>query len=252
MKYTSLKGKHILITGGSRGIGRATVLAFAEAGSSVSFIYNKSEKDANELMALAKTKGYSVKGFRYNLLEASNFHQLVKNLLANYGPINILVNNAGIKIRTDFLASTLEDWDQTIATNLRSVYFLSQVVSKEMTLYGGGKIINIASQSGICHVSTSLEYGISKSGIVYLTRSLAKILAPSKITVNAVSPGRTYTDLTGYSGNKIKEDAAINNIPLKKINTPQEIAEVVLFFASDDANNITGQVLAIDGGEGIC
>lgn len=252
MKYFSLKGKHVLVTGGSRGIGKAIVLAFAEAGSSVSFIYNKSETDANDLMLLAKNKGYSIKAFKYDLEDSSNFPQLVKNTISNYGPINILVNNAGIKIRTEFLKSTFSNWDKTFATNLRSVYFLSQTVAKEMAAREGGKIINIASQSGICHVSSSIEYGISKSGVVYLTKSLAKILASSKITVNAVSPGRTYTDLTGYSSNKIKEETAINNIPLKKINTPQEIARVVLFFASDDANNITGQVLAIDGGEGIC
>lgn len=252
MRYPSLKEKHVLVTGGSRGIGKAIVLAFAEVGSSVSFIYNKSETDANDLMLLAKNKGYSVTAFRYDLADSSNFPQLVKNVVSNYGPINILVNNAGIKIRTQFFESTFSDWDKTFATNLRSVYFLSQAVAKEMAMQKGGKIINIASQSGVCHVSSSLEYGISKSGVVYLTKSLAKILASSKITVNAVSPGRTYTDLTEYSSNKTKEDVAINDIPLKKINTPQQIAESVLFFSADSADNITGQVLAIDGGEGIC
>ena len=231
MSQTLLKGKHVLVTGGSRGIGKAIVLAFAEAGALVSFIYNNSEDEANKLVLLGKKNGYSISSFKYNLANLLELDLLIKNISLKHGPIKILVNNAGIKIRTKFLTSKISDWDQTLSINLRSVYFVSQVVANEMASSGGGKIINIASQSGICHTNTSIEYSISKAGLVYLTKSLAKTLADSKITVNAVSPGRTYTELTGYANDKEKELIAINNIPLKRINSPEDIATCVLFFA---------------------
>jgi 3-oxoacyl-[acyl-carrier protein] reductase len=241
------RSQHVLITGGSRGIGRAIVTAFAEAGYVVSFIYNESEHEASELAAWGKKKTISIIPFKYDIADVDGMEKLIDDVTKTAGPIDILVNNAGIKVSTEFLTSTPNNWDKTMSINLRSVYFMSQVVARRMT--DGGKIINIASQAGVGHVQKSIEYGISKAGIIYMTKSLAKVLAPKKITVNALSPGRTYTDMTRLATNKAKEQEVLKDIPLKKINSPEDVASIALFLASAAADNITGQSLAIDGGE---
>ena len=163
--------------------------------------------------------------------------------------IDVLVNNAGIKIETEFSTSTVQTWNKTLDTNLRSAYFLSQLLTPILARSKAGRIINIASQSGVAHVKSSIEYGLSKAGIIYLTKSLAKVVANDGTTVNAISPGRTYSDMTGYEDDPEKLTRTLEKIPLHAINTPEEIAEVVLFLSSKSAHNITGQIIGVDGGE---
>lgn len=239
--------KHVLVTGGSRGIGRAIVVAFAQAGYTVSFVYNRSECEASELVAWGKKQGFSIAPFKHDIADVGGMNRLIDDVIEASGPIDVLINNAGIKVSTEFMTSTPSDWDKTMFINLRSVYFMMQAVARRMV--AGGKIINIASQAGVGHVQKSIEYGISKTGVIYMTKSLAKALAPKKITVNALSPGRTYTDMTGLATDKAKEQDILKDIPLKKINSPEAVAAVALFLASAAADNITGQSLAIDGGE---
>lgn len=244
-------GKHVLVTGGSKGIGRSIVEAFAKGGAKVTFIYNTSNEKADDLTRWSASHGYAVFSVKFDLVNIPLISNLIDSIVAKNGEIDILINNAGVKIKTEFLSSTEEDWDKTFEINLKSLYFVSQAVARYMSVCRKGKIINISSQSGYRHVQSSIEYGLSKSGVAYLTISLARILSQYGITVNSLSPGRTYTDMTKYKEDAIRERSAIENIPLGKINSAESIASCVLFLASESADNITGQILGVDGGEAV-
>ncbi|MFZ1301187.1 MAG: SDR family oxidoreductase [Candidatus Microsaccharimonas sp.] len=228
----------VLVTGASRGIGLAIVEAFLKAGAKVIGV-STGEKPSSERYTHISA----------NLAEAGAPAAIVAQLPKGFESIDILVNNAGIKVNTEFTGSTVEDWDATLNINLRAAYFLAQALNPQLAKSGDGRIINISSQSGLAHVRTSIEYGVSKAGLSYITKSLAKALAPQHITVNAVSPGRTHSDMTGYEGQPEKLQKALEKIPLHSINTPQEVASLVVFLASGAAHNITGQIIGIDGGE---
>lgn len=188
---------------------------------------------------------------KIDLSKTTNFSNIEERLPLEFRDIDIIINNAGIKKRTELETSTIDDWETTMNTNLRPIYFLTQALHKTLAKRGSGRIINIASQSGVAHVSSSIEYGLSKAGVIYLTKSLARLLAKDGITVNSVSPGRTSTDMTGYEDNPEKLSDALAKIPLGRVNSSEEVAAVVLFLASDAAHNITGQVIGIDGGEAL-
>lgn len=242
MKVMNFNDTTVLVTGSSRGIGKAIAEAFLANGARV--------------IGVSTGAGHTIKSnkdrylhVQLDLAKSSEFETFVQSLPEPFKNIDILVNNAGIKKTTQFDTSTISDWVETMDVNLRSVYFLSQALSPTLAKSGRGRIINIASQSGVAHVSSSIEYGLSKASMIYLTKSLARVLAKDGTTVNAVSPGRTYTDMTDYGADTKKLEQTLAKIPLHAINTPQEIAAVVLFLASDVAHNITGQVIGIDGGE---
>jgi NAD(P)-dependent dehydrogenase (short-subunit alcohol dehydrogenase family) len=242
-----LAGKTALVTGATRGIGRAIVDLFMSNGAKVVGVYKNATDQAR---ALARNSPDRFLPVQFDLSRVDGIGNMVEGLPTEFSKPDILVNNAGIKQRVSFLETDPEIWEQTMAVNLRAPYFLAQVVARRMIAGGrGGCIINITSQASPNLTPDSLEYGISKSGLVHVTKTTAKVLAPHGITVNALSPGRTYTDLTGYDSNPQKEQAALRDIPLHHINDPKEIAEAALFLASPAGKNITGQVIAIDGGE---
>jgi 3-oxoacyl-[acyl-carrier protein] reductase len=241
-RVMNLNGRTVLVTGASRGIGRAITKGFLDIGDRV--------------IGISTTSDYpdEFKGDHYTHLKLDVGDQTaIKHFLTRvpegFKNIDILVNNAGIMRDTELLTSTQEDWDAVMDINLRAVYFITQLLSPIIAKSKSGRIINIASQSGIAHSTSKIEYGLSKSGVIYLTQSFAKILAKDHVTVNAVSPGRTYTDMTSYHKDPAKLKRRLENIPLGAINTPEEIASAVVYFASDAARNITGQTLSIDGGE---
>jgi len=235
------KDKTVLVTGASRGIGKAIVESFLKNNARVVGI---STGDV----------GFNHENYfhlKLDLSEDRAYINIEDQLPDAFKSVDILVNNAGVKINTEFTTSTLESWEKTMNVNLRSVYFLTQSLSETLAKSSSGRVINIASQSGVAHVRSSIEYGLSKAGVIYLTKSLAKVLAKDGTTVNTVSPGRTSTDMTGYENDPEKLAEAIAKIPLGKINTSEEIASVVMFLASDQAHNITGQVIGVDGAEAL-
>lgn len=244
IKSMDFKGKTALVTGASRGIGKAIAEQFLAKGAKVIGV----STGMNAMITADKNAYLHV---QLDLTDVDAYSKIVNSLPERFKNVDILVNNAGIKMNTEFATSTVSDWDKTMDVNLRSAYFLTQAVYPMLAKHGQGRVINIASQSGVAHVKSSIEYGLSKAGLIYLTKSLARALAKDGITVNAVSPGRTYTDMTSYGDNPDKLDDALKKIPLNAINTPEEIATAVLYFASDAAHNITGQILGIDGGEAI-
>lgn len=233
--------KTILVTGASRGIGKAIVEAFLGNGARVIGISTAAVSFSHDNYSHMQLD-LSDEGAPKKLLE----------LLPDFSEsIDVLVNNAGIKIETEFNTSTIDSWENTMNVNLRSVYFLTQALLPRLSKSGSGRVVNIASQSGVAHVRSSIEYGLSKAGVIYLTKSLARLLAKDGITVNAVSPGRTSTDMTGYDNDPIKLSDAVAKIPLGRINTSEEVAAIVLFLASNNAHNVTGQTIAVDGGEAL-
>lgn len=237
----NFKGKTILVTGASRGIGKAIAESFLKNNARVVGV-STGDVSLNH-------KNYF--HLKLDLSESSTYKNIEQQLPDLFKNIDVLVNNAGIKVNTEFATSTVESWDKTMNVNLRSVYFLTQSLSKTLSKSSSGRVINIASQSGVVHVRSSIEYGLSKAGVIYLTKSLARVLAKDGTTVNAVSPGRTGTDMTGYEDDPEKLAEAIAKIPLGKINTPEEIAGIVMFLASDQAHNLTGQVIGVDGAEAL-
>lgn len=244
--FEQLSGNTVLVTGATRGIGRAITELFLAHGAKVAGIYHTADERAAELVDKASDNFYPIK---FDLANVAEIPSMVDSLPTAFRQVDILVNNAGIKERTSFLDTTPAIWDDTMSINLRAPYFLSQAVARGMAERRHGRIINITSQAGPNLTPDSLEYGTSKTGLAHITKTLAKVLAPFGITVNAISPGRTYTDLTGYNADPEKERRALTGIPLHHINDPAEIADVALFLASKSCANVTGQIIAVDGGE---
>lgn len=232
----------VLVTGASRGIGKAIASEFLERGARVIGV-----STGNSDLSLTYSDQYI--HIVCDLSQDNSAEKIFSQVPKEFQNIDILVNNAGVKIDTEFESSTVDDWDKTLNINLRSAYFLSQILVPTLADSPNGRIINIASQSGVAHVSSSIEYGLSKAGMIYITKSLAKAVAKYGITVNAVSPGRTHSDMTGYDKDPEKLARTLEKIPLHSINTPEEIAELVLFLSSRSAHNITGQIIGVDGGE---
>jgi NAD(P)-dependent dehydrogenase (short-subunit alcohol dehydrogenase family) len=242
MTHMDFSKTTVLVTGASRGIGRAIVSEFLKKDARVIGVSTtKLEKEFTQLEKYTHVV--------CDLSEDDSADKVLSSIPKELQNIDILVNNAGIKVDTEFQSSKVADWNKTLNTNLRSAYFLSQSLTPILSKSKNGRIINIASQSGVAHVSSSIEYGLSKAGMIYITKSLAKAVAKFGITVNAVSPGRTYSDMTGYDTDPEKLARTLEKIPLHAINTPEEIAKIVLFLANASAHNITGQVIGVDGGE---
>jgi 3-oxoacyl-[acyl-carrier protein] reductase len=243
----NLTDKVALVTGGSRGIGKAIVEALAAAGAKVVFTYVSSEERAKQMEADAAAKNQVVFGFKANAESFSDAEACFNFVLEKFQRLDILVNNAGITRDNLLMRMTEADFDAVINANLKSVFNYAKLAMKPMMGQRSGKIINISSVVGINGNPGQANYVASKAGVIGFTKSVAKEVASRNITVNAIAPGFIGTDMTSKLNDKQKE-AITGQIPLKKIGAPEDIANAVLFLASDMANYITGQTLVVDGG----
>jgi len=241
-----LKDKVALITGGARGIGRAIALAFAREGADIAIAdvnQEESEKTAKDIEALGR-KSLPI------LMDVTNYakvEEALNKILDKFGKVDILVNNAGITKDSLLLRMNEADWDAVINVNLKGTFNCTKAVSKAMIKQHSGKIINIASIIGIIGNAGQANYSASKAGIIALTKTAAKELASRNINVNAVAPGFIQTEMTARLSEDIKQKMK-EAIPLNKFGSPDDVAAVCLFLASEAANYITGQTIVVDGG----
>jgi 3-oxoacyl-[acyl-carrier protein] reductase len=243
---SALSGKVAIVTGASSGIGKETALVLATAGAKVIAIARRIEL-AEETASQARAKGAEALAYLADVTDFPQITQVFEDVSKKFGRIDILVNNAGLTKDNLILRMTEEDWDLVLDTNLKGMFFTTKIVARYMIKQKAGKIINVSSTSGITGNRGQCNYSASKAGIIGLTKSTARELAPRGITVNAVAPGFITTEMTDKLRGDIK-DAALKVIPLNKFGSPSDIAKGILFLASPDADYITGHVLQIDGG----
>ena len=242
-----MKKKTVLITGGARGIGKAMSKAFAKEGYNVLVNFNKSENEAKELYTILNEKNFSVKLFKADISNREDVEDMVDYCIKEFGGLDVLVNNAGVSQDKLFTDITDEDWDNMMNINLKGSFYCSQVALKYMISEKKGNIINISSIWGISGESCEVHYSITKAGIIGMTKALAKEVGPSNIRVNSIAPGVINTDmLSGYNEEDI--DALVEETPLMRLGTPEDIANCAIFLASDKSNFITGQVISPNGG----
>lgn len=242
-----LKDKVALVTGASRGIGRAIALSLAEAGADVVINYSGNEAKANEVAAEIEKMGRRALAIRANVAEFAQVEQMVEQVLSHYGKLDILVNNAGITRDNLIMRMKEEDWDLVIDTNLKGVFNCIKAVTRPMMKQRSGRIINISSVVGVMGNAGQANYVAAKAGVIGLTKSMAKELASRGITVNAVAPGFIETDMTDVLGENVREEL-MKLIPLSRLGKPEDVAHLVRFLASSGADYITGQVIHVDGG----
>jgi 3-oxoacyl-[acyl-carrier protein] reductase len=242
-----LSGKVALVTGGSRGIGRAIVETLSREGARVAFVYRSNEDAANRLVSEIGSSGREAVAFPADVAQAGIADELVGKVLERWEKIDILVNNAGI-IRDGLLATMdFDQWRQVIETNLHSVYHFCHAVTRPMMSARYGRIVNMSSVAAQVANPGQANYAASKGGVEGFTRCLATELARRNITVNAVAPGFIETDMTQAVRNAAG-DQIQKRIPMRRIGQPQDVANAVLFLTSDEAAYVTGQVLTVDGG----
>lgn len=248
MSEKQFEGKSAIVTGGTRGIGKAIVTELAKRGANVAFNYSKSADEAEKLKT--EIEGLGVKCFaaQCDVANTESAAEFVKNAAAEFGTINFLVNNAGITRDTLILRMKEEDWDAVIDTNLKGAWNFSKAVLRPMMKNEtGGSILNISSISGVVGMLGQANYSASKAGMIGLTKSLAKEIASRKITVNALSLGLIETEMATEMNADYREKI-LSQIPLGRLGNVQEVSEIAAFLLSDSARYITGQVIQPDGG----
>ncbi|MBF0532148.1 MAG: 3-oxoacyl-[acyl-carrier-protein] reductase [Candidatus Omnitrophica bacterium] len=244
-----LKDQVALITGSARGIGREIALTFAQAGAKV-VISDINAESAAKTAEEFRQQGFEALSFGCDVTKAESVEEMVNNVLDKWKSIDILVNNAGITRDNLILRMTENEWDAVLSTNLKGAFICTKVVSKPMLKARKGKMINIASIIGVMGNAGQANYAASKGGVIAFTKSVAKEFASRNITANAVAPGFIQSDMTDKLSEKAKEEI-FKQIPLGKLGSPKDVANVCLFLASAEADYITGQVILIDGGMGI-
>lgn len=242
-----LKNKVAVITGGSRGIGRAVALEMAGEGADIAIIYSGSTEKAEAVCTQAKEIGVKAFPYKCNVADFAKVESTIKSIYSDLGKIDILVNNAGIT--RDGLAMKMkeQDFDDVISVNLKGAFNMIRHTSRQFAKQKSGRIINISSVSGMMGNSGQANYSASKAGIIGLTKTIARELASRGVTCNAIAPGFIATDMTAAMPESAKE-AFIKIIPEKKIGNPKDIAALAVFLASDRAGYITGEVIKVDGG----
>ncbi len=236
--------KLALVTGGSRGIGRATAIELAKAGYDVVINYAGNEAAAEKTVSDIKALGVNAESYKFDVSNQAEVEESIAKIIEKYGRIDILVNNAGITRDDLFIRMTEDKWQAVINTNLNSAYYVTKPVSKIMMKQRSGAIINTTSVVGIYGNAGQANYSAAKAGLIGFTKSLAKELGARGIRVNAVAPGFIATDMTKDLPNT---DEMLKLIPLKRLGTPEDIAAAIKFLAID-ATYVTGQVLEVDGG----
>lgn len=242
-----LKGKCALVTGASRGIGKAIALKLASLGANLVLNYRSSETEAMEVEKEVKKMGVDAISIKGDISKLEDVENLVSVAKEKFGSVDIMVNNAGITKDTLILRMKEEDFDKVIDVNLKGVFNCLKTITPVMVRQKHGKIINLSSVVGISGNAGQVNYAASKAGVIGMTKSLAKEVGSRGINVNAVAPGFIETDMTEVLGDKYKEEIK-KNIPLKKLGKPEDVANVVAFLASESSDYITGQVIHVDGG----
>jgi len=247
MTMIDLSGKSAIVTGGSRGIGRAIGLRLATQGADVAFSYRGNEAAAKETAAAIEALGRRALPFQGDVTDPETADGLVKAALEAFGKVDILVNNAGITRDDLIMRMSLDDWRSVLETNLFGAFYAIKAVTRPMLRAKAGRIINITSVSGQAGQTGQANYSSAKAGLIGLTKATARELASRGITCNAVAPGFVLTELTQDLAQNLQDEITART-PLGRFGTTEEIANAVAFLASDEAAYITGQVLAVDGG----
>lgn len=243
----SIAGKVALVTGASRGIGRAIALKLAAEGAKVAINFAGNVAKAEDVKSLIESSGGEAMLVQGSVADFETVNEIVKKITDTWGRLDILVNNAGITRDSLMLKMSEADFDTVIATNLKGVFNCTKAVTRLMMKQHSGRIVNMSSVVGLTGNAGQANYAAAKAGIIGFTKSAAKEFAPRGITVNAIAPGFIETDMTDALPDKIKTDL-IERIPIGKIGKPEDIANAVMFFVSDEAGYITGQVICVDGG----
>ena len=242
-----LANKTALVTGASRGIGRATAIELAKAGAKVAVNYAGNRAAAEEVVAQIQAAGGQAFMVQADVGDAAAVDAMVKSVVEQFGSIDILVNNAGITRDNLIMRMKEEDWDAVIHTNLKGIFNCTKVVTKLMMKQRYGRIVNMTSVVGVIGNAGQSNYAAAKAGVIGFTKSMAKELASRNITVNAVAPGYISTDMTADLPDQAKADLQ-SQIPLQRLGNPADVASAVLFLVSPGADYITGQTLHVDGG----
>lgn len=245
-----LTGKTAVITGASRGIGKAIALRFAEQGANIAFLHFNDGEKAAETVSELEAKGVKVKEYNCNVADFEASKAVIDEIIAEFGEVNILVNNAGIVRDNLILKMTEADFDAVISVNLKGAFNMIKNLYQHFMKKRKGRIINIASIVGINGNAGQANYASAKAGMIGLTKSVAKELGARNVTVNAIAPGFIRTDMTDGMPEKARE-AALAAIPMKRAGEVEDIANLAAFLASDEASYITGEVIKVDGGMAI-
>jgi len=243
----NFNGKTVIVTGGSRGIGRAIALDFAKAGANVVVNYNRSADKAEEVVKEVEALGTKGLAVQCDVSKQDDVDKLLKEAVDTFGTVDFLINNAGVTKDTLILRMKEDDWDRVLDTNLKGTFMTTKVIGKYMLKKRQGRIVNITSVVGIMGNAGQSNYAASKAGVIGFTKSVAKEFASRGITVNAVAPGFIASDMTDVLSDDVKE-AYAKAIPLGKMGEPEDVANAVKFLCSDMSKYITGQVVQVDGG----
>jgi 3-oxoacyl-[acyl-carrier protein] reductase len=251
MTEKQFSGKTAIVTGGSRGIGKAIVLELARRGANVAFNFVRSQEEADNLKAELESMGVKAFAAQCDVANTEAAAEFVKKVVEEFGKVDFLVNNAGITRDTLVLRMKEEDWDAVLDTNLKGAFnFCKAVLRPMMKNENGGSILNISSISGVMGMLGQANYSASKAGMIGLTKAIAKEVSSRKITVNALAPGLIETEMASEMNDEYREKI-LAQIPLGRLGTSQEIAEIACFMLSDSAKYMTGQVIQPNGGLGM-
>jgi len=248
----SIKGKSVIVSGGSRGIGRAIVIALAEQGANVVFTYVSNTESANEVLDKCKNLNGTVKACRVDIKDEQQVKKMISETAAEHGGIDVVINNAGIRQDKTLAFMSASNWNDVIDTNLTGAFYLTKSAIYHMLKKKFGRIIFISSISGIYGIAGQVNYSSSKAALLGFTRSLAKEVAPYGISVNAIAPGGVDTEMISTMNDKDKEKL-LQGVPLGRMCKAEEVAKVVMFLANEAAapEYLTGTVIPLDGGLGL-
>jgi 3-oxoacyl-[acyl-carrier protein] reductase len=249
-KFMKLQNEIALVTGASRGIGKAIAISLAKEGAEVFVNYHSNQSLAEAVCEEIRTLGGKATPVQFDISHVTETQTAIENIIKEKKKISILVNNAGITCDGLLLRYSIEDWDRVLSTNLRGAFVTSQSVIRNMMKERKGSIINMSSIVGVIGNPGQAAYCAAKAGLIGLTKSMAKELASRNIRVNAIAPGFINTEMTDKLTSDQKE-ALTKNIPLGRVGTAEEIANTVLYLASDASQYVTGQVISVDGGLGM-